>query len=66
MKKVAFAIIAVIGLSAIGWITFDFGGENPTVEIETETISDDTRSVIEVGKEVLHDTGEVLQEIGEE
>lgn len=66
MKKVAVAIIVVIGLTALGWFSFDFTGKNPTVEIETETISEHTEAVIDTGKDVLHETGEALQEIAEE
>lgn len=66
MKHIAVAIIVVIGLTALGWFTFDFTGKNPTVEIETETIGEQAEAVIETGKNVLHDTGEALQDIADE
>lgn len=66
MKRIAIAIIVVIGLTALGWLSFDFSGKNPSFEIESETITDHTEAVIDTGREVLHETGETLKEITEE
>ena len=66
IKKLALGVIVVIGLTAIGWLTFDFAGKNPSVEVETDKIESDTEAVIDAGKELIHETSEVLQEVGED
>jgi hypothetical protein len=66
MKKLVVLLLIVLGLTAIGWLTFNMNDRNPSVEIDTDKVRSDTESILDEGKDLLRDTGEAIRESAEE
>jgi hypothetical protein len=47
MKAVLIALVVIVAMALLGWITFTNVGNRPSVTVQTDVIREDTRSAAE-------------------
>ena len=65
MKVLFIAVGLIICLMFIGWISVGTDGENPTISFDTQEAKDDTAKAVEVGKDLVAEGKEFIDEAGE-
>lgn len=62
MKALFIAVMLVVCLLFVGWITVGTDGDNPSVSFDTQEAKEDTARAIEVGKDIVAEGQEFLGE----
>jgi len=70
MKRLLFAAVAILILFFAGWLTVSNSGDRTSINVETETIRQDTEEIAGETQELVEDaregTRELLQDVNEE
>lgn len=60
MRGVVAVIVVVLLLALAGWVTFGSDSGSASINLETETIKEDTATAVEKGKQLLSDANAEL------
>jgi hypothetical protein len=60
MRELILLVLVILGLAVFDWIRFDRQLGRSSIHLETQTIEDDTRSVLDQGRDVLRDAGDAV------
>lgn len=67
MRALLVAVVVVIVLALLGWLRFGTPDGNPTLQIDTEEIREDSGEIVEQGKAAVENIhAEVQEEEAEE
>lgn len=58
MRTLVIAVLLVLVLILVGWISFHYNGTRASVTLETERIEQDTERLIHEGREAVDDLQE--------
>jgi hypothetical protein len=62
MKPVLIALLAIVAMGLLGWITFNDSQDKATITIEKKEIQDDTRKAVDKGKDLVDEAKQKLHE----
>jgi outer membrane biosynthesis protein TonB len=60
MRALALAVLLVLVLVAVGWITFSRTADKASINVETQQIETDTQDAIDAGKDLAREAGDTL------
>lgn len=63
MRALVIAVVVVLVLVLLGWLRFSTPSGNPTLQIDTAEIKEDTGEMVEQGKSAI---GRVREEVNED
>jgi hypothetical protein len=65
MRSLIIAVLLVLVLVLVGWVSFHYSGHRASVTLETERIEQDTSRLIDEGREAVRDVRERAAEVRE-
>jgi hypothetical protein len=63
MRALIIAVLVVLVLVLVGWISFQYSGSRASVTLETERIEEDTERIIDEGREAVDDVRQRATEL---
>lgn len=60
MRTVIVIVVIVVALAAIGWLSFGTPQGEPTIQIETEEVEQDTEDMARAGSRAVEEVGDRL------
>jgi len=58
MKVIAIIVAVVLGMTFVGWLTFDRSDDGASATIRTEEIRKDTKTAVQEGEQLLDEAVE--------
>lgn len=62
MRTLIIAVLLVLLLVLVGWISFQYNGSRATVTLETERIEEDTERLVDEGRDAVRNVRERAEE----
>jgi len=66
MKAILIAVIIIMGLSLLGWMTFRTSDNEVSVTVHPDKVKNDTKEAVEAGKQLLDEASDVADRVEEE